>query len=81
MSTTTPNELLAGLTSTERLLGYDALLESVIDELGTAPTACVSASRPTPAGRVPCVLAVLDDRLVEYWLEGTVVERAEVPRP
>jgi hypothetical protein len=73
-------ELLAGLTSTERLLGYDALLEAVLADLGSGVTACL-CSRPTVSGRVPGVIVVLDDRLVEYWLAGTTVERAAVRRP
>jgi hypothetical protein len=80
-ATATPTELLAGLSPNERLLGYDAILETLIGELGTATTACLRSSRPTRSGRVPSVLAVLDDRLVEYWLSGTAVQRAEVRRP
>ena len=81
VATATPAELLAGLSSNDRLLGYDAILEILIGELGASTTACLRSSRPTRSGRVPSVLAVLDDRLVEYWLNGTTVQRAEVRRP
>jgi hypothetical protein len=72
----------ADLTSTERLLGYETLIDAVIDDLGpTATTACVRSSRSTSSGSVPSVLVVLEDLLVEYWLSGTAVEWAEVRRP
>jgi hypothetical protein len=81
-ATVTPAELLAGLTATERLLGYEAIVDRILDDLGaTATTACLRATRPDDDGGSPSVLVVLDDVLVEYWLSGTVVERADVPRP
>lgn len=77
----TPAELLAALSSTERMVGYDVLLEAVVAELGEATSDCLRSSRATDTGRVPSVLAVLDDRLVEFWLVGNGVQRAEGWRP
>jgi hypothetical protein len=79
--TPTPAEQLAALSPAERLLGYEVLLEHVISDLGAAPSDCLRSSRQTEAGRVPSVLAVLEDRVVEFWLVGTAVRRAEVQRP
>lgn len=75
-------ELLASLGTRDRLVGYEAILVSLIETHGSvAATACLRSARPAGSTPVPSVLLLLDDAVVESWLEEGEVVTASTPRP
>lgn len=74
--------LLAVLSETARLVGYEAVLEAAVDRFGArTASACVSTTRSVGERSVPSVILVFDEEIAECWLTGNTVWSATTTRP
>lgn len=82
LAAASPAALGAALTAADRLVGYEAVLDAVLDRFGDrGPTACLGTTRLVGDQGVPSVIVVLDDEIAECWLTGNTVWTATSARP
>lgn len=82
LAASTLAELRSTLGTQDRLVGYDAILDALSPAVGSArPVTIVRAARWQDGRFIPCIVAVLEDVVMEGWLDGREVVTATTGRP